>query len=417
MGGTYEFVGRESEQHALVEALEDTVSSRGSTVVLRGVPGIGKTALLRRGLRHAETLGLSVLSMTAAPNEARLPYAGVDQLLRTLAGGPPVGPMPSWATLDESVSPVERYRLALDVLTAVTAGTGKGRLLVVDDAQWLDRESWDVLSFVGRRIAQDKVCLLLGRRDGEETADLLSGSGLPELNIEPLSAEAAAELLHSTSPGLAPALARRVLAEAAGNPLGLIELGTAAEALGDGDATSRRTNSHGSPRAHLRPRTMSHLPLLTQSMVLIAALDDSIQVGELLGVGVRLHGQHITVDELRPAVTAGLIVVDGESVQFRHPLIRGAVASAASTSVRLATHAAIADTLHGQEARQIWHRAAGTLGTDREVADRLASLAVRAGEQGSPETALRAWSGPRNLPRPDRSGCGDSWLRLIPQPS
>ena len=398
-----ELIGRDAEQRVLTGVLDQVLDANGSTLVLTGSAGIGKTALLRHAILRARALGMSVLSVTAVPTEAQLPYAGAHQLLRPLLVDQAPDTQMLWDAAiggaGEPDRPVERYRLALSVLSSVTTGTGRGRILVVDDAQWLDQESWDVLAFVGRRIAQDRVALLMGMRDGEESHARLSGSGLPEHPVEPLPGEAAAALLRASAPGLTPALAQRVLGQAAGNPLGLIELGIAAGALEHG-APVHQELALTARLERTYARTLSQLPLLTRSMILVAALDDTIALGEILAIVARMHGRQATVDELEPAIAAGLLVIDGESVEFRHPLIRWTVARSASASVRLATHAAIADALDGQEARQVWHRAAATLGSDSSVAERLARLASHAHQQSSPETALRAWERSAQLSPP-----------------
>jgi DNA-binding CsgD family transcriptional regulator len=392
--GEAELLGREPERVMLLEILDQSLRSAGSTMVLRGAVGIGKSALLRLAEAEARQRGMSLLSVTAVPTESQLPYAGVGELLGTLLAGQSAD---SRHLLDAALgragepgSPVERYRLARAALNSVTSSVGHGRVLVVDDAQWLDQESWDVLTFIGRRISEDRVCLLLGMRDSEESETLLSGSGLPEHRLEPLSADAAEALLRAVAPSLAPALAQRVLRETAGNPLGLIELGVAA-----GELDERGLSAPELPLTERLERayalTISRLPVLTHSMVLIAALDDNAQLGEVLSASRSLHGPNVTVDDLEPAIAAALVFVDKDSVRFRHPLIRWTVTRSATAAVRLASHAAIAKALDGQEARQVWHLAAAAVGTDAEVAGRLARLAERANEQSSLLSAMRAW--------------------------
>ncbi len=392
--GGVELLGRSAEQALLVGVLDSGSRAGGSTIVLRGVAGIGKSALLGLAVTEARTRGMSVLTVTAVPTESQVPYAGIDQLLKTLLVGQPASARRLWeAALGRSGEPagtVERYQLARAALNSVTTSPGPGRVLVVDDAHWLDRESWDILAFIGRRIADDKVCLLMGMRDSEESEALLTGSGLPEHRIEPLSPETAAVLLETAAPGLVPPLVQRVLHEAAGNPLGLIELGTAAGELGDSALSAQEL-----PLTERLERTyalmISRLPVLTRSLILIAALDDAASLGEVLAVARGPHGPNVTVDDLGPAVAAGLLTADKEIVRFRHPLIRWTVARAATAPVRLTTHAAIADVLEGQGERQAWHRAAATLGTDADVADQLARTAQQADLRGSTEAAQRAW--------------------------
>ncbi|MEV4352402.1 AAA family ATPase [Actinoplanes sp. NPDC049596] len=385
-----ELFGRGREQSLVRNLLESCLRSNGSTMVLRGAAGIGKSAVLRLAGAQARQQGMSVLTVTMVPTETHLPYAAVDELLGRLpAEAGSLGEAASGPEGDAG-SPAERYQLARAALNRVTGSTGAGRVLIIDDAQWLDRESWDILAFIGRRVADDRVCLLMGLRDGEEAEALLAGSGLPEHRLEPLPAGAALALLRRSAPGLAPELTQRVLREAAGNPLGLVELGVAASRWDGSDLLSEDL-----PLTERLERTyaltISRLPALTRSLVLIAALDETVDLGEVLAVARRLHGPAVTVDDFQAAVAAGLVVADAETVRFRHPLIRWAVTRSAPAAVRLATHAAIAAVLDGQEARQVWHLAAATVDTDAEVADRLAGLAEHAETAGSLGSALRAW--------------------------
>lgn len=402
--GEPELFGRDQEQSSLLELLDSCSRSNGSTLVLRGAAGIGKSALLRLAAAQAQQRAMSVLTVTVVFTETQVPYAGVDQLLGSLLAEESPESRRLWdaalGRAGEPSSTAERYQLARVALNCVTGSSGTGRVLIVDDAQWLDQESWDILAFVGRRLADDNVCLLMGMRDGAESESLLSGSGLPERRVEPLSADAALALLQRSAPGLAPALTHRVLREAAGNPLGLFELAGAASEWGDSDLWS-----HDLPLTERLERTyaltVARLPGLTRSLVLIAALDDTVDLGEVLAVARRMHGPDVSLDDLAPAVDAGLLVADKYTVTFRHPLIRWTVDRSASAQVRLATHAAIAAVLDEEDTRRIWHLAAATVSTDAEVADRLAGLAERVNLWGSPGTALRAWERSARL-TPDR---------------
>lgn len=144
--GEAELFGRDPERSLLLELLESSLRSSGSAMVLRGVAGIGKSALLRLAEAQARQRGMSVLAVTTVPTETGVPYAGVDQLLGTLMAGQPAESRRLWEAAlgraDEPGSPAERYQLARAALNGVTTSAGRGRVLIVDDAQWL-RNAWN----------------------------------------------------------------------------------------------------------------------------------------------------------------------------------------------------------------------------------------------------------------------------------
>src|SRR4051794_22098119 len=234
---TAPLVGRESEVAQLRHAI-DRSAEQGSAVLVRGAPGIGKSALLRETAGYAGDRGLQVLSTVGVRSEAQVPFSSLHQLLRPLVGR--AGALPAaqrdalLAALGtgEPATP-DFFRLALAVLDLL-AGAARERpmLVVADDAHWLDRSTWDVLAFVARRVATDPIVMLVAARDAED-AHLLEAA-LPELRLPALDDDGARRLLDRHAPGLAPAVREQLLAEAAGNPLALVELPIAAGRLRDG---------------------------------------------------------------------------------------------------------------------------------------------------------------------------------------
>ncbi|HWT95800.1 MAG TPA: ATP-binding protein, partial [Solirubrobacteraceae bacterium] len=236
-------VGREDEL-ALVTALLERGRERGDALLLQGEPGIGKSALAAVAADRARGLGATVLTTTGVPSEADLPYACLHQLLAPvmdqaagLSGG-------HRSALDhalgaaEDVRAVDTYRAGLAVLDLLGDVAERAPVVVVaEDAHWLDAPTCDVLAFVARRIEADPVAMLITSRD--EVPPSLRGAGLPTRRLAPLTADAADALLHALDPGLPPAARRRVLDQAAGNPLGLVELLSEA-ARGEDSASSAR---------------------------------------------------------------------------------------------------------------------------------------------------------------------------------
>jgi len=169
----------------------------------------------------------------------------------------------------------------------------------------------------------------------------------------------------------------RVLAQAAGNPLALVELPIAWRQHGGGSVMSdwapltTRLERSFAARAH-------ELPPLTQSLLLVAALNDGDALADTLRAGSLLAGADAALKDLAPAEEAWLIEVEQHRVRFRHPLMRSAVRQGTSTSERHAAHAALAEPLAADPDRRVWHRAACTAGPDDGVADELEAAALRA---------------------------------------
>lgn len=364
--------------------------------MVRGPVGIGKTALLNAAVGSARSKGAWSLSVTGVQAETRMPFASLRQLLSPILREPStVAPEGRELILSVSAgvpqsSDVQPQRVGLSALELITAAAARGPLcLLVDDAQWIDQQSWEVLAFLGRRLEADPVLLLAAVREGPEATARLEGSGLPELTLQPLAPDAAVTLLDRVAPDLSPVLKTKVIAQSEGNPLGIIELAGVAVRL---DAAAPLPDSL--PLTARLERTyaavVSGLPAETRSLLLVGALDDSDQVQELTSAGSLLLQREVSADSFQPAVAAGLVVTDGITLTFRHPLIRSAVRQAASLSERLAAHAAIAEVLPADIDRTVWHRAAAAVGPDEDLARLLASMAARA-RQAAPDVALAAF--------------------------
>src|SRR5690349_18614077 len=239
-----ELIEREQES-AVLDALVDGLRDGGGAFVVRGEAGIGKTVLLQRVRRRAEAKGARPLATVGVESEAEVAFAGLHQLLRPVLGALAQLPRAQRQTLeaalglDVDVEP-DPYRVAVAAFHLVCEVADATPLaLIVDDAQWLDRSTLSVIAFIGRRLEAEHVALVAAIRSGHPT--LLDDARLPTLDLERLSASAAARLLDRTAPELHPVLRARVLAESAGNPLALVELarsmGRSGEQLSPGPAT------------------------------------------------------------------------------------------------------------------------------------------------------------------------------------
>ncbi len=389
---TVPLVGRVDEQRLLASLL-DEVDARGQALVLRGEPGIGKSRLLAEAAQEARARGMAVLTAAGVQSEAQLPFAGLHQLLRPVRERAiNLAPIQRQALdaafgLTDEAAP-EPYRIAMAALDIVSeAAAERPVLLAVDDAHWLDRPTAEVLAFVARRIECDPVLLLAGVRDGYPGG--LADSGLPEHRLTGLDDSSAAALLDAAAPDLPLTVRSRLLREAAGNPLALLELpgarspDTAEQSLRGGLPLTERLERAFAGR-------VSDLPDITRLTLIVAALSDGDAVGEILGAASAVAGSSVDLDVLEPAVGAALVDLDVNSIHFRHPLIRSAVRQSASVQQRRRAHEALAATLEAAPDRRVWHRAALITGTQEELAQELEEAGVRAQRRGAIDVALTA---------------------------
>jgi DNA-binding CsgD family transcriptional regulator len=387
--------GREREFGVLDHLAGRLGKDAGSALVVGGEAGIGKSALLAAIAARARDRGTRVLSAVGVQSEAEISFAGLHQLLGPvlhLAEGLPArqrAALHAAFGLSEEAAP-ELFVTGLAMLELIgDAAEGSPVLLIIEDAQWLDQPSCAVLAFVARRLAAEPALMLIAVRDGFPNP--FDEAGLTELRLQGLSEEAAGQLLDSRTPGLGPAVRERLLQEAAGNPLALIELPAAlrSEHLDEGALLpSRLPLTARLERAFAAQG--SDLPSATRSLLLAAAAEDADVLGEVLNAAIILDGGAMAIDAFAPAIAVGLVTIQGTQLRFRHPLVRSAIYQAASLPERQAAHAALAQVLAGQPDRQVWHRAAAALGPNEQVAAELEEAAARAGRRGAVAVAVAA---------------------------
>jgi DNA-binding CsgD family transcriptional regulator len=384
-------VGRESELDVLDQLLDD-VHTRGGCLEVTGGPGVGKSALLAEAAARAAVRGMLVLHVTGVQSEASLAFAGLHHLLRAVLGhldqvaAPQRNAIEAAFGLSNGPAP-DMFLTALAALDLLAEGAARAPVLAVaDDAQWLDRPTRDVLAFVARRLEFEPVLLVTAVRDGEEGPP---ESGRPVLRLEALPPLAAAALLDARAPGLPEGVRARLLDEAAGNPLALVELPTAYGKLGIGTRVPTWL-----PLTTRLERTFAarafDLPVDTRAALLVAALDDGPRLSEVLDAAALVTGAAVTVGVLDPAVSACLIEINGAEFRFRHPLMRAAIRQKASISQRQVVHAALADVLADRPDRAAWHRAASIVGPDERVARELEAVANQAQRRGGVAVAVSA---------------------------
>jgi AAA ATPase domain len=390
---TSELIGR-GDEVARLDALVERVRDRGGALVIRGEPGIGKSALLEHARGRAGSFGARTLTTVGVESESELAFAGLHQLLAPIGSRIEGLAEPQREALDAAfgvADPVEAdpFRVALAAYRLVSdAADSSPLLLIADDAQWLDRSSLDVLSFIARRLEDEPVVFIAGLRDGFSTA--LEEAGLPILQLGRLSASDSEQLLDRVAPGLSPPLRGRVLAEAAGNPLGLVELAQAIPEAEDPVQLLSPTPATLSSRLERAfGARLDGLGEDTRLVLLAAALDGRASVAELLSAATRVSGHEVALSALDGAAERGLAQAHGSEVRFQHPLIRSAVQNTAPPAQRLAMYAALAEVVHDPE-RRLWHRAAAVVGQDEEVASALEGQAQIARRRGAVMVAAAA---------------------------
>ncbi|WP_073502429.1 helix-turn-helix transcriptional regulator [Actinacidiphila paucisporea] len=380
--------GRDGEAAALRVLLDGARAGRSGVLVLRGEAGIGKTALLDDLVAAAG--GMTVVRGSGVEFEAELPFAALQLLLRPAMGALDALPGPQRRALRAAFGLAtegagEPMFVGLAVLSLLSEYAGVGPLLcVVDDAQWLDRASTDALLFAARRLDSEGVALVFAARDGEGA---FTAPGLPVLRPAALDEAAAAALLADRAGPLAEPVRRRVLAEARGNPLALLELPVG---LRDSDAGAPHTLPLTSRLQLAFHGRVSHLPQATQTLLLVAAADHTGELATILRAAADLGAG---VADLPPAQDTGLVTVDGTALRFRHPLVRAAIHQRAALPDRLAAHRALARAADPEREadHRAWHLAAAATGPDEDVATALEQTAVRAGERSGHTAAAAAY--------------------------
>jgi DNA-binding CsgD family transcriptional regulator len=362
---------------AILRSFLDEAATIGGAFVLSGEAGIGKTALLDVVAEAAAVAGTQVVRAVGVEYEAEVSFSGLNQVLLPVYGeverlgvahrdalavalGFSDGPAPDRLVVFTAAVALMRQAAAVRPL-----------LLVVDDSHWLDRVSAAALAFAARRLAGSRAGLLVGSRSA--AAGFFDGAGLPGLKLNPLSDAAAEALVRARFPNLAPRVRRRLLAEAQGNPLALLEL---PGELSDPQRTARQPLPSTLPLSRrlqeLFAARILDLSAATRQLLLLAILDGTGDLGILAAADPGL-------DNLVPAEQARLVHIDHgtHKLAFGHPLVRSAVVGLATSSERRQSHRMLAELLPDQPERQAWHFAEASVVPDEHVAMLLEQAAYR----------------------------------------
>ena len=373
--------GRDGERAALDRLLDTVRRGKSRAFVLRGEPGVGKTALLDDAIGSAADL--RVLRAVGVESEMELAFAALQQLCAPTLDRLARLPCPQQDALRvafglSSGEAPDRFVVGLAALSLLSEVAAERPVLcAVDDAQWLDEASALTLAFVARRLLAESVAIVFVTREPIEALN-----GLPELVIDGVDDDTARRLLARGIPApLDERVRETIVAETRGNPLALLELPrglTPAELAGGFALPDARPLADHIERSFLR--RLQSLPLPTQRLLLTAAAEPVGDVTLLWRAAERLG---VGADAVAPAETAGLIELGGR-VRFRHPLVRSAIYRAAAPYDRREVHRALSEATdpEADPERRAWHRAHSAAGLDEAVAGELERSASRAQGRG-----------------------------------
>jgi DNA-binding CsgD family transcriptional regulator len=377
--------GRPSECERLARLISDTQAGHSQVLVLHGPAGIGKSALLDFVVDRAAAF--QIVHVAGIESEMQFGYAGLHLLCHPYLDRVEALPDPQRHALEaafglRSDGTPDRFVVGLAVLTLLSElAETRPLLCVVDDAQWLDQASAQALEFVGRRLEAESVALIFAARDVEDVQVL---GGLPDLVVRGLATDDAAALLQWAVPvTLDPRVRDRILTEAHGNPLALLELPRELDSaeLVFGGTTSRSSTTSLTARLEKGfERQLATMPEPSRQLVLLAAAEPIGDTALLWRAAEQLGLGEEAAD---PPEAAGLLHL-GDGVRFRHPLVRSAVYHSASPSARRRVHDALAKVIDPETDpdRRAWHRARAAQRPDESVATELHDSAGRAASLG-----------------------------------
>ena len=377
-------IDRWAEKQALQAVLDSVRAGMSAALVLRGEPGIGKTALIDHTVQQAHDL--HVVRMVAVESESAMGFAALHQLVTPFLAGIARLPEPQRRSLDVAFGlvggpPADAFLVGLAVLTLLSDAAGDRPVMwIVDDAQWLDNESADVLSFLARRLLADRVGLLFAIRETTEPDRHLQA--VPELRIDGLPEQEAFELLRTAVDDPVDAdVAKRIVSGTGGNPLALIEVGA--------DLTTEQLRGQvplpeplpvGHELEDLYARRIRGLPAETRMLLLLVAADQPARGDRLWQAAAALG---IPESAAVPA-EASRLAVFGPEARFPHPLVRSAAYHATTAVQRRQAHRALAAASDPEvdATSRAWHLAAAATGMDESVAAQLEAAANRSKSRG-----------------------------------
>jgi DNA-binding CsgD family transcriptional regulator len=376
-----------------------------------GEPGVGKTRLLDVAAAIGAENGTRVLRASGVEFEADVSYFSLNQLLLPVQGNFEALAAIHRTALGVALGfgegpPPDRLLVSNATLAVLRQESARGPMLVIiDDLPWIDRASAAVLGFVARRLGGARIAFLAAARTGVES--FFERAGLSEHELRPLNGAAASGLIDARFPVLAPAVRQRLLSEAQGNPLALLELPAA---LSEPERAALRALPTHLPLSRrllaLFATRVAGLPQPTRRLLLLTALDGS---GDLRVLDAHGGGEQ-GLEQFQAAETARLAYLDPRSrrLAFRHPLIRTAVVELSTSHERRQAHGTLSELWSDEPDRRAWHLAEATVEPDPYVAELLDQAAHRVLRRGDAVGAVAAWTRAAEL----SPGAADSARRL-----
>jgi DNA-binding CsgD family transcriptional regulator/tetratricopeptide (TPR) repeat protein len=376
-------LGRRSECEALDRLLTDALAGRSRVIIVRGEAGVGKSALLR--YLSEQVAGWQVATAVGVESEMELAYSGLHQLCGPMLDRLDRLPVPQREALatvfgQSTGPPPDRFLVGLAALTLFADVAEEQPLVcIIDDAQWLDRASAQILGFVARRLLAERIALVCATRTGIGDEVL---AGLPELTVHGLGdSDARALLLENVYGPLDAAVCDQIVTESHGNPLALLEFPRswrAADLAGGFGLPDSQPVVSKIEQSYVR--RLRVLPSETQLLVLAAAAEP---LGDPLLLHRAVETLGVDMAAADPAADAGLLGIGGR-VEFAHPLVRSAAYRSAASEDRHRVHRALAEATDPETDpdRRAWHRARATPGPGEEVAAELERSAGRAQARG-----------------------------------
>jgi DNA-binding CsgD family transcriptional regulator len=399
-------LGRDAERARIGALLEAARASRSGALVVRGEPGIGKTALLEDA--REQSTDMQVLAARGVETESDLPFAGLHQLTRSALHLVERLPPPQADGLRGALGLADtgrgdRFLISVACLTLLSELAEGGPVLcLVDDAHWLDAPSSDALLFVARRLGAEGIAMLFASRETDDVH--FEAPGVPAVELGPLDALSAAELVsRHAGDAIAPPVQHVLVEQSGGNALALVELPVGlsrAQLAGEEPLPQTLPLTRDVERLFLE--RVGRLPAPTQRLLLVVAADDSGTLSTIMRAAARLG---VPQNALAPAEQAGIVSVRGTSLELRHPLVRSAVYQRAASAERRAVHRALAEALDAEleQDQRAWHLAAAAPGPDSQVADKLAAAAERASHRSGHAAAASAYERAARLSIDDES--------------
>ena len=382
---SHQLVGREGDL-PLLRAFVAEAAEDGGALLLTGDAGVGKTALLNVVAAEARRGGARVLRAAGAEYEAALSFAGLSQLL-----GPVLGQLSELEEIDRRALRVslglidgttsEEQAVAIATLRLLsTLAAEQPVLAVIDDVNWLDRASASVLAYVARRVSGTRLALIAGMRTGERTP--FERSGLDTYELQPLSDPEAGALLHARFPSLTLHARGRLLAEAQGNPLALLELPIALNTRGVTGAVLPQVLPLTDRLERVFASRIDHLLPATRDLLLLAVLDGTGDLVVLSPDG--------GLEALAPSERARLAYVDDTTSRlvFHHPLVRAAIIQRSTSNERRQAHQVLAERRQDDPERLAWHLAEAAVEPDEHVAALLQQVAHQHLRRGDAVAAI-----------------------------